>query len=445
MAVPTIFNQIIKSLRLAIQSFPDKRTGKNLTYTIEDIVLSAFSVFFTQSPSFLAHQRTMKKTNGKSNAETLFKIEKIPTDNHIRDILDNVHPDRLFSVFDTIFEMFKKNGYFNSFRGFNQNLLVALDGTRYFSSETIHCKNCSVTHHKDGTITYYHSAITPVIVAPGQKHAISPCPEFITPQDGYMKQDSEIAAAKRWICKHAGKYVVNWITILGDDLYSRQPFCEELLELGFHFILVCKQTSHKTLYKWVDLLESIGNLQVFTKKVRTGQKTEFHTYRYANKLPIRDTDDAVMVNWCELTIRNWDGKILYKNSFITDHKITAGNVTSIVRSGRARWKIENENNNTLKTKGYHIEHNYGHGEAHLSTLLLALNILAFLIHTLMEFIDEKYRLIRATLPTRKMFFDDVRALTRYICFGSWDNMMDFMLKGLEIDMPPNTGGSLDSN
>ncbi len=439
MAVSTIFDQIIKSLRLAIQSFPDKRTGKNLTYTIEDIVLSAFSVFFIQSPSFLAYQRTMKKTKGKSNAETLFKIEKIPSDNHIRDILDNVHPERLFPVFDMIFEIFKKNGYLDSFRGINRNLLIALDGTQYFSSKKIHCKNCSAMHHRDGTITYYHSVITPVIVAPGQKHAISLCPEFITPQDGYKKQDSEIAAAKRWIYKYAGKYLVNWITILGDDLYSRQPFCKELLEVGFHFILVCKQTSHKTLYEWVDLLESMGNLHVSTKKVRNGRKTEFHTYRYANKLPIRDTDDALMVNWCELTIRNWDGKILYKNSFITDHTITAGNVTSIVRSGRARWKIENENNNTLKTKGYHIEHNYGHGEEHLSTLLVTLNILAFLIHTLMEFIDEKYRLLRATLPTRKTFFDDVRALTRYICFGSWDNMMDFMLKGLEIDMSTNPG------
>ena len=96
MEVSKIFDQIIKSFRLAIQSFPDIRTGKNSTYTMEDIVLSAFSVFFIQSPSFLAYQRTMKKINGISNAKTLFKIEKIPTDNHIRDILDNVHPDRLF-------------------------------------------------------------------------------------------------------------------------------------------------------------------------------------------------------------------------------------------------------------------------------------------------------------------------------------------------------------
>jgi hypothetical protein len=135
MAVSTIFDQIIKSLRLAIQSFPDKRTGKNLTYTIEDIVLSAFSVFFIQSPSFLAYQRTMKKMNGKSNAETLFKIERIPSDNHIRDILDNVHPELLFSVFDTIFEIFRKNGYLDAFSGINRNILIAMDGTQCFSSK----------------------------------------------------------------------------------------------------------------------------------------------------------------------------------------------------------------------------------------------------------------------------------------------------------------------
>ncbi len=70
--------------------------------------------------------------NGMSNAETLFKIEKIPSDNHIRDILDNVHHELIFPVFDTIFEIFKKNGYLDSFRSINRNLLIALDGTLFF-------------------------------------------------------------------------------------------------------------------------------------------------------------------------------------------------------------------------------------------------------------------------------------------------------------------------
>jgi hypothetical protein len=40
----------------------------------------------------------------------------------------------------------------------------------------------------------------------------------------------------------------------------------------------------------------------------------------------------------------------------------------VVEAGRSRWKIENENNNVLKTKGYHLEHNFGHGQQHLSNV-----------------------------------------------------------------------------
>ena len=107
----------------------------------------------------------------------------------------------------------------------------------------------------------------------------------------------------------------------------------------------------------------------------------------------------------------------------------------IVKAGRARWKIENENNNTLKTKGYHLEHNFGHGKEHLSSLLLTFNILAFLFHTLLEMMDDRYQMIRKELPTRKTFFDDIRALTRYICFDSWDHMLRFMMEGLELEYP----------
>ena len=99
----------------------------------------------------------------------------------------------------------------------------------------------------------------------------------------------------------------------------------------------------------------------------------------------------------------------------TGFKITDQNIADLVAAGRARWKIENENNNTLKTKGYHLEHNFGHGKEHLSS-----------------FTDEHYRLIRAALPSRKTFFDDLRALTRYLLFPNWDALMDFMMRGLKI-------------
>jgi hypothetical protein len=401
---------------------------------MEDIALSAFSVFCTQSPSFLAYQEAMKKTKGKSNAQTLFGIEKIPTDNHIRDMLDEVPPDPVFPVFYNTFDMFEQDNYLHSFRSgsVNQNLLVIFDGTGYFSSQKIHCHNCSTTKHKNGEITYYHTAVTPVVAAPGFDKVIPLPPECIIPQDGHIKQDCEINASKRWIIKHGKRLSPLGITILGDDLYSRQPFCNLLIKNGFHFILVCKPDSHKTLYEWVNLLEPGTDLHTTTSRDWNGRYWEITTYRYANDVPVRDSDDALKVNWCELTVCNEAGEILYKNAFITDHKIMNENVPSITLSGRTRWKVENENNNTLKTKGYHLEHNFGHGKKHLSSLLLTLNLLAFLFHTFLELKDEKYRLLREALPTRKTFFNDIRALTRYVCFDSWTHMMDFMLEGLEI-------------
>ena len=138
-------------------------------------------------------------------------------------------------------------------------------------------------------------------------------------------------------------------------------------------------------------------------------------------------------NWCELTTTSSEGECLYKNAFATNFKISKDNVKQIIADGRARWKIENENNNVLKTKGYHLEHNFGHGKKNLSTLLLTFNLLAFLFHTVLEMMDGKYKQIRDDLPTRKTFFDDIRALTRYICFDSWNDLLMFMAKGLEIE------------
>ena len=429
------FDSMVNYLRSTMAGFHDKRTGSNCRYSIEDAALGAFSVFFTQSPSFLSFQESMLKNKGISNAQTLFDMEQIPCDNHIRDLMDEVEPSSAHPVFHYIFNGIKELGHLDAFRSYGNNLLCALDGTHFFSSNKIHCQNCSTKEHKNGTTTYSHSAITPVFVAPGQARVISLPPEFITPQDGHNKQDCENAAAKRWIKQYAPVYRDLGVTILGDDLYCRHPICSLILTEGLHFILICKPDSHKTLYQWIEELQAMNAVETLVEKRWTGKTHHTYTYRFVNQVPIRDGEDALEVNWCELTITSATGKRLYKNAFATDFKISKDNVKQIVADGRARWKIENENNNILKTKGYHLEHNFGHGKKHLSNLLLTLNLLAFLFHTVLEMFDETYKLIRDDLPTRKTFFDDIRALTRYMCFDSWKSMLAFMARGLELEIP----------
>jgi hypothetical protein len=71
------------------------------------------------------------------------------------------------------------------------------------------------SNSQNSKVTYFHSAITPVIVAPGLEQVMALAPELITPQDGYNKQDCEQAAAKRWLTAHGAEFESTPVTLLG--------------------------------------------------------------------------------------------------------------------------------------------------------------------------------------------------------------------------------------
>ena len=433
------FDNLVAKLHQQLEQLPDHRTGKNSSYSIKDAAVSAFSVFFTQSPSFLAHQRAMEKKKGRSNAGSLFQIEKIPCDNQIRSLLDPITPRYLYPLFEEILLALEQAGELEPFRVLNGQLLVSMDGTGYFSSKTIHCANCQHRTTSKGETIYYHTVITPVIVAPGRSQVISLVPEYIVPQDGHDKQDCERMAAKRWIKQQARQFKPYSVTLLGDDLHSNQPLCQVVLSHKLNFIFVCKPDSHQILYEWLDSLAASDDLDQVTLRRFNGRFTEIITCRFVEDVPLRGGQEALLVNWCEVTItHSKTGKQLYYNTFVTNHHLTAQTVIPIAEAGRARWKVENENNNVLKTKGYHLEHNFGHGQQYLASFLLTLNLLAFLFHTVLELVDAKYRLLRQALGPRRTFFNDIKTLTRYLYFDSWQHLLDFMIKQLELDLQFDT-------
>ncbi len=424
------FGALIGYLSRAIVQMQDPRKASNTTrYSLSDAVLGAFSVFFMQSESFLEHQRQMESHQGKNNAQTLFGLFQVPTVPQIRNVLDAIPATGLFGVFGCVYEALQRGGYLKSFE-YLGGLLIALDGTQYFDSQKLHCENCSSRTHKNGSVTHFHSAILPVIVAPGQSQVISLAPEFITPQDGHEKQDCEIAAAKRWVSTHSPALMGEPITLLGDDLYSHQPMCETTLASGMNFIFTCLPDSHTALYDWLTYLDGIGEVKMLQVKQWNKNSREVYRYRYVNGIPLRDAQPALNVNWCEITLtRESDAKVLYQNAFSTSHELTNQTVPLVTAAGRCRWKTENENHNVLKTKGYHLEHNFGHRQTHLAACLLTLNLLAFLFHTVLHLTNSEYQQIRQKRGTRKGFFQDVLSLTKYVLFDSWQALIDFMLYG----------------
>ncbi len=139
---------------------PDRRkANNNLRYTMADGVMAAFSVFFMQSPSFLAHQQEMAQRKGRSNAVSLFKMAEIPSDNQIRNLLDGLQPSHFAEDYEWLHEQVKQAGQLEQFVDHGGTYLIALDGLTFFSSKKVQCPECSRRDDR-----YYHSAVTPVMV-----------------------------------------------------------------------------------------------------------------------------------------------------------------------------------------------------------------------------------------------------------------------------------------
>ena len=149
---------------------------------------------------------------------------------------------------------------------------------------------------------------------------------------------------------------------------------------------------------------------------------------------LRAGANGLRVNRCDVaTVHTQTSEQLYTNSFATNYPLSKGNVAEVVRSGRARWKTENENYNTLKNRGYHLEHNFGHGKQYLSAILASLNLLAFLLHTVLWLTEPTALQVRTSLGTLQTFWGDVRTLTRFFYYRDWADLFDFMLTQLELD------------
>ena len=276
---------MIRRIGAVFSGLPDARgKSNNQRYVMQDAALSAFSIFFTQSPSFLDSQVRMQKQQGKNNAVSLFGVHEIPSDNQIRNLLDPVPPETLFPLMATISDELYRAGYLDCFRSINDTFLIALDGTDFFSSENISCPCCTQSKLKNGKTLYRHIAVTPVLVAPGQKNVIALAPQFVQPQDGHAKQDCELAASGRWLDQWGEHYAAWGITYLGDDLYCHQSHCVRVLGQYAHFLFTCKPESHATLYEWVADFARNDAVTTVSLPRRIGKKMFTDTYRYVNQV-----------------------------------------------------------------------------------------------------------------------------------------------------------------
>ena len=414
--------------RLVQEGFTKIKDGRaeNMMIALRDALMSGFAMFSLKDSSLLAFD---KRRQVDGNLKRVYGTERVPSDTQMRAILDEVEPDELRPVFKDVLQQLQRGKELEKL-AYLGGYLVSLDGTLYFSSKTIHCDDClERKHKKTGEITYSHQALGAAIVHPERAEVIPLPPEPIIKQDGTKKNDCERNAAKRMLNKLRQEYPRLSFIVVEDALSSNAPHIGELKKHKMRFILGVKEGDHPFLFEYMRQAEQEDRVSTYEVK----ERGKVHRFRFLNQVPLNASNQEVLVNFVEYWEmtpgRGTHSEKTQHFSWVTDFKVSQWNVMRIMRGGRARWKIENETFNTLKNQGYHFEHNYGHGNNHLSVVFMMLMMLAFLVDQTQQLACRLFQAVLQKEGSRKSMWEHMRALFLILDFECMEDIWRALLYG----------------
>ena len=413
-------------VRNGFAGIPDDRAA-DVEISLTDALMSAFAMFSLKSPSLLAFD----KERVEDNLRSIYGIERAPCDTYMREVLDPVSPESLRPLFKGVFRELQRGKALEAMRFLDGHYLLALDGTGYFSSQTIQCASCLQKVHRNGSITYSHQILGAAIIHPDLREVIPLMPEPIVKQEGTAKNDCERNAAKRFLVKLRQDHPHLKFIVTEDSLSSNAPHIETLHDQGLHYILGVKEGDHAYLFKQVQAAEQAGHMTYYERHDRAAGVV--HRFGFVNDIPLNESRSEVRVNFIEYEEIGKD-KVQHF-SWVTDLQVSKPNVYKLMRGGRARWKIENETFNTLKNQGYNFEHNYGHGEHNLSVVFATLMMLAFLVDQTQQLCCALFRAVWAKLGSKRLLWERMRALFYGYHLESMRELLEALFYGYEKHRP----------
>jgi hypothetical protein len=407
------------------ERLPDARRPERVTYAMRDAATTAFACFFFQQPSLLKHQRDLARRAGRSNLETVFGTTQIPSDTQLRDILDPVPYDPLRRLLGQVFERFRRSGWALEYRtsaALGSLYPVAIDGTDYHASTAISCPKCLHADLGEGKTLYRHSVLAATLVQAGARKALPIDAEPIANTDGADKQDCETNAGKRVLARLRREHPKLRMLILGDAIFAHEPTLAVLAERDLRFLLSVKPGSQPETFAWVEDLEQRTDWVERVEWVEgVASKRRYFEARICRQVPLTDAREA-WVTFVEVWERGKDGAVRFHASWVTDLDVTRETVAEVVQLGRTRWKVENEQFNVHKRGGYALEHNFGHGQQGLATVLYFLNLLSFVTHRVLERSDAQYRRIRSEETLRGMW-EGLRFCFHRFVVETWSGLL----------------------
>ncbi|KAF5421278.1 MAG: Transposase DDE domain-containing protein [Candidatus Methanomarinus sp.] len=409
-------------VRSDFKKIKDLRSN-NIKISLSDALMSGFAMFSLKGPSLLVFEARQPED---TNLKPIYKINNVPCDTQMRTILDEVDPADIEPSFKNIFRKLQRGKVLEPMIFMNRCYLISIDGTGYFSSNKIHCDSCCMkTNSKTGKITYQHQMLGAAIVHPDIKEVIPLAPEPIIKQDGESKNDSERNASKRFLEKMRKTHPHLHLIVIEDGLSSNAPHIRELKKHHMHYILGAKKGDHAFLFDYVESATKEG----LTTEIEHQNDDIVHQFRFINQVPLNASNQDLLVNFIEY----WETtpKKTMHFSWVTDLHVTEGNVSKIMRGGRARWRIENETFNTLKNQGYHFEHNFGHGKKNLSVVFAMLMMLAFLVDQTQQIACQLFQAAWGKLGSKRNLWGQMRALFYGYKFDSMEDILRALFYGFK--------------
>lgn len=407
------------------ETIKNEERKRSCEFSLKDCLMSGLAIFSLKYPSLLKFEKERRENEPLiGNLERLYNVNKAPCDTQLRERLDVVNPKVVRKAFNILISKIQRDKVLEDYKYMGEYYLLSIDGTAYFHSQDVYCENCCEKKDKEGNIiSYHHNLLAGSIVHPNLKTVIPIAPEPIVKQDGVDKNDCELNAAKRLLPMIKTEHPHLKIIIVADALSANAPYVNLCRENSFNFIIVVKESDHKHLFE----IYRNANCEVHTKVLENGNIGEFS---YINDVALNKSHPDCKINFLYFREIKKNGKISTW-TWITGIAIEQGNLKLLMRGGRSRWKIENETFNTLKNQGYNFEHNYGHGNKYLSTILAMLMMLAFMIDQIQLHSCPLFNAALDKAGAKYSLWEKIRGLFFIFRINTWRDVFLFLIK------PPN--------
>ena len=368
--------------------------------------MGAIFLYICKEDSRNAFNNDRAKDAFKANYETLFG-KRLPHMDTVDAVLRGVNNDEIERLKAGLVASLIEKKVFGNLRLLDTYYRVAVDATGVMSVNKGHCLHClHKTSSKSGTVTYFHNLLEAKLIMPNG-FAISLASEWIENPADYDKQDCEQKAFKRLAERLKSFFPRLRICIHADGLYPNAPFFEICQANDWRYIVTLRDGSLKSLWEEIDT-----ELLTQNKNVRTcshPQQKLYQSYKWLSGI----TYQGYKLSWIEC-IEERDGKGTNRFVYLTDLDASFDNAVPLARSGRLRFKIENEGFNTQKNLGYNLSHKFSRVSAGAMKNYVSLMQVAHLLNQLYELSPLARRLLVGKETLKNMWKDMISSLTHAI-------------------------------